>query len=319
MTTSRSASLGPDESVGAALRRLREAHELTGAQLAERVEMSQPKISRIERGRGRPNPDDVGRIARALGADEDLVRQLTDRAESAHDRMTDWRPTAVGLAGRQVSLAAWEAESRVVRDFQPAVLPGLLQTSGYARFSLRAFQSLIARDSTPPADNTALATDAELTAAVSDRMHRQEALADPGKSFRFVITETVLRSRFCPAAEMVAQIDRIREIAASPNVSIRILLDDALVDVPPMHGFTLLDDRMVIVDLYNTGLITRGRNDARQYRQVFDWFEGRAEADTDPMLARYEALYIERLRAPERPDPPDPPDPPERPGPPDRG
>lgn len=298
MTTSPSAPLGPDESVGAALLRLRRARRLTGAQLADRVEMSQPKISRIERGRGLPDPEDVGRIARALGADEDLVRQLMDRAESAHDRMTDWRPTAVGLAGRQRSLADWEAESQVVRDFQPAVVPGLLQTSGYARFSLRAFQSLIAQDSTPPADNAALTADAALFAAVSERMRRQEALADSGKSFLFVITETVLRSRFCPAAEMVAQIDRIRQIADAPNVTIQILPDDAFVDLAPMHGFTLLDDRLIIVDLYNTGLISRGRNDARQYRQVFDWFEGRAETDIDPILARYEALYIESLRTP---------------------
>lgn len=64
----------------------------------------------------------------------------------------------------------------------------------------------------------------------------------------------------------------------------------------PMPGVT--NEPTIVVDGFNTGLVSRGRDDARQYRQVFDWFEGRAETDIDPILARYEALYIESLRTP---------------------
>lgn len=297
MTDSHGAPHDPDEPVGATLLRMRKAARLTGKQLAARVDMSQPKISRIERGQGLPDPDDIATIARELGAGEALVRDLMERAESAHDRLTDWRPTAVGLAGRQRSVEQSESTTQVVRDFQPAVVPGLLQTSGYARSILMAFQSLAALDRTPPADNSALAEDADVLAAVSGRVRRQEVLADQSKNFRFVITEPVLRSRFCPPIEMLGQIARLREIAAGPrNIVLLIVRDDAIVDIPPMHGFTLFDDRMIIVDVFNTGLVSRGRNDARQYRQVFDWFESRAEADVDPILVRYERLYLDRLR-----------------------
>ena len=300
MTASHGAPLDPadpEEPVGATLLRMRKALRLTGKELADRVGMSQPKISRIERGQGLPDPDDIGRIARELGADDDLVRVLMERAERAHDRLTDWRPTSASLAGRQRSMAQWESTAQVLRTFETAVVPGLLQTSGYVRSILVAFQSLVALDRTAPPDLAAAADDAALLAAVSGRVRRQEVLADQSKTFRFVLTETVLRSRFCPPIEMLAQIARLREVAAGPeHIVLRIVPDDAVVDIPPMHGFTLYDDRMVIVDVFNTGLVSRGRNDARQYRQVFDWFESRAESDVDPILARYERRYLEELR-----------------------
>src|SRR5512132_1347039 len=94
-----------EEPVGAVLARMRRAKRITGAKLAAVVGMSQPKISRIERGKGLPDPEDVRQIARALGADEDAVRVLVERTERLHGRMTDWRPASAGWPGQQKTLA----------------------------------------------------------------------------------------------------------------------------------------------------------------------------------------------------------------------
>jgi transcriptional regulator with XRE-family HTH domain len=289
MTTTPGIPASPDEPVGQVLARMRKAKRLTGGQLAAIVGMSQPKISRIERGQGLPDPEDIGSIARALGADEPLARELMDRAESSHDRMTDWRPTPIGLAGRQKSVAQWEAASKVVRVFEPALVVGLLQTSGYARSVLVAFQRLAGSGAAPMSETAVLA-------AVSARVQRQEILADAGKTFRFVMTETVLRNHLCPPAEMLAQIAHLRAVSARySNVSIEIIPDLRPWVVAPQHGFTMFDDRAVIVDLYNTGLTSRGRTDAHIYRQVFDLFEEMAVADIDPLLDKYEKLYVDEL------------------------
>jgi hypothetical protein len=136
---------------------------------------------------------------------------------------------------------------------------------------------------------------------VSARVRRQEILEDRTKNFHFVMTETVLRNRVCPPAEMMAQIARLRAFAGSPNVSVGFIPADAEFVIPPQHGFTMLDDRMVIMDLYNTGLTSPGRMDSRRYRQVFDLFEGLAVADNGPMLDRYEQLYLDLLRRPAAP------------------
>ncbi|WIM94253.1 helix-turn-helix transcriptional regulator [Actinoplanes oblitus] len=287
-------SIGDDapfepEPVGATLARMRRARRLTGTQLADMVRMSQPKISRLERGKGLPDPADVATVARALGADEAQIRDLVRRAEDAQDRMTDWRPTVSPLVSRQESLAEWEADTVEVRDFQPALLAGLLQTSGYAREALLSFQTLARPVDDEPAETAILP-------AVTARIRRQEVLGDPAKSFRFVITESVLRSQVCPPAEMLAQLSHLRALLARhSNVRFAVIPDEGPLAFPPLHGFTLLDDRLVLIDVYNTGLVSRGPTDVRHYHKVFELFEASATTDLGPLLDKHEARCIEQL------------------------
>ena len=289
MTAAGSAPAEPEEPVGAILAKMRHARGLTGADLADMVNMSQPKISRIERGRASADPEDVRAIARALGADESLIQTLIRRAEQSQDRMTDWRPVPTDLASRQDRVRDWEISAREVRDFQPAVLTGLLQTSGYARATLASFHRVAS-----PAPGKLVET--SILAAVSARVRRQEALADPDRSFRFVFLEAVLRNPLCPPAEMIAQVNRIREVSARyTNVTIGVVPDGTALAIPPLHGFTLFDEALILIDAYNTGLTTRGRTDIKQYRQVFEEFQAHATTDVEPILARYEKLYLDQL------------------------
>jgi transcriptional regulator with XRE-family HTH domain len=276
------------EPVGLVLARLRRAQRISGADLADRVGMSQPKISRIERGKGLPVPEDVGAIARALGAAEETVQALMRQADRAHDRMTDWRPVVSGLANRQERLVDWEAAAGEMWDFEPVILAGLLQTSGYARSVLTSFQRL-QRDDFPEA------FEVSVLAAVTARIGRQEALADSQKSFRFLFTEAALRTRICPPAEMLSQINHLRFLAQRPNVVLAVITDDAPIPIPPLHGFTLFDDDMVVIDVYTTGLVSRSSADVQQYRQVFELFWDVATDDIGPLCDRYEAYYIEQL------------------------
>jgi transcriptional regulator with XRE-family HTH domain len=282
-----------DEPVGMVLARMRHARGLTGAELADLVNMSQPKISRIERGLGRINPKDVGVIARALGADTRLSQELTERAEQSQEHMTDWRPTMTGFAGQQRTMARWESTAEVVRIFEPALFPGALQTSGYATAVFRDFRRLIE----PATDDL---TERALLTAVSARVKRQEALADRSKSFRFVIGEAALKHRHYPPVEMLAQISHVRGVLArNTNVEIGLIRDNAPV-IPLLHGFTLLDARLVVVDLYNTGLISRSRKDIDTYQRLFDTL-GAQTVDIGPVLDEYYDFYVDLLRAPPRP------------------
>lgn len=289
MTTYPGTPPDEEEPVGAALKRMRQERRVSGRGLAHAVGLSQSTVSRIERGIGSPAVDDIRRLAVALGADERQVADLVLRAERAHDRMTDWRPTSDTLAGRQESVAEWEAGARVTRDFQPTILPGLLQVSGYARAVLRLFQPLARL----PAGEL---TEAAVLAAVSARMRRQEVLADRSKSFAFIVTEAVLKSAVCPPAEMLAQIHHLREVIARyDNVSLTVVPDGAPMAVPPLHGFTLLDDDLVVIDVYNTGLVSRGGKDVEIYHQIFEMIQGSA-AEAGPALERCQAIHVEALR-----------------------
>jgi transcriptional regulator with XRE-family HTH domain len=275
----------PDEPVGRVLARMRHARGLTGAALAKAVGMSQPKISRIERGRGLPDPQDIGVLARALGASEQDAQGLMQRAERSHDRMTDWRTVSSTLASRQMDLANWERAATEIREFGAVFLPGLLQTSGYARAVLSIAQRL-------DIGGVSESSEAAVLAAVSERLRRQQILADRSKTFRFLIAESTLQNHPCGPAEMLAQIDHLREVSRRHYVG--VLLNADTRDFPPMHGFFLIDDQVVVIDTYTTGLLSRGRKDTETHRRIFDLYEGLA-VDAEEPLTKYHDWYVELL------------------------
>jgi transcriptional regulator with XRE-family HTH domain len=275
----------PDESLGSILARLRHGAALTGQELGRRMGMSQAKISRLENGVGVPAVADVRRIAEHLQAPPELIERLVELTERAGDQMTDWRPARGMVASLQREVEHLEATARTICVFQPALIVGLAQTDQYMRSIFGAAHYV-----------------RSIPEAVSVRVKRQEVLFDPDREFRFVMTETVLRNRICKPQYMPAQLQRLRDLAALPNVSIRLIRSEAELAIAPMHGFELLDDRLVLVDVFNTVLTTRGRSDVELYRDVFERLERNATAEIDPILDQYLEYYLDLARpAPRQP------------------
>ena len=283
----------PNEQVGATLARLRRAKGLSGGEAGRRAGMSQAKVSRIENGIGHHSPADIGKLARALEVDEAVVVQMMSRAEIAHRRPTDWRPAPVGLAGAQRVIAAEEAGVETLFCFESTIVHGLLQTSEYARALLSVFQiqeHVLAVDVGNPA--------ASVAESLSARVGRQEILTDPRRSFRFVMMEAALSNSFCAPVDMLAQIHRLGEVRERlRNVSIAIVPAAARSVIPPLHGFEILGDKLVMVDTFNTSLTSDAEPDVRLYRKVFESFAAHAVTDIEPILARYRDHYTELLVA----------------------
>jgi len=285
------ASDGPSLTLGPTLQNLRKSRRLTGKRLAELAGMSQSKISRIENGVGAaPSAEDVERLARVLGAGEALSLQLVEEARQLREPVGDWEVGDVDLASRQQDTEQLELAATHFKVFQPTVVIGLLQTGGYAKAVLSALQRLTVPGS---AGGEARA----VYGAVSVRVHRQAILSDPDKHFDFVMSEAVLSNRICPIEEMPAQLLRIREVAAQPNVTVSIIPADAHWSIPPYHGFSILDDRHLFVDLYDTGLSKHDQSDADLYGGVFDAMKELAVRDIEPILERYRRQYARELAA----------------------
>lgn len=278
----------PVEPVGAILARWRKRLKLTGQALGDRVGMSQAKISRLENGVVAAEPGDVRLLAQELGMPPDEVQRVVELAEHADNQLTDWTWAQHGLAIAQDEMGRIETAAKELRVFQPAVIPGLLQTSEYARAIMSELKDEL--DDARLADSTATVSE-----AVTARIKRSEILTLSNREFHFLITEQVLRNRVCKPAEMLAQIDRVRELATVPNVHLRIIPDDAPLPIAPLHGFYVADDRWVSVDLFNTTVMSKGRRTVRTYRRAFDALERVALADTGELLKRYEAQYVRML------------------------
>jgi transcriptional regulator with XRE-family HTH domain len=289
---------GARAALGAALARLRRRSGLTGQQLGRQVGMSQGKISKIENGAVTPSARDVARLAEALGADADEVRNLVERTEGLHDQFTDWRLTVERLTSGQQELAHDEERATRIAVFQMAAVPGLLQTAEYARAVLTEHATVLSGNDPGQDPHTA-------PAAVSLRIQRQEVLEDARKHFEFIIAEVVLSTPVGSPAQMLAQLERIRSVAGQENVQIRILPWDAGLAFRPVTSFHLFDDRVVVIDLIGTTVISRGQEDARIYRTVFDHFLARSSADIGPILDRYVLRYADQARAAVRHDPAD--------------
>ncbi|MET7396949.1 helix-turn-helix transcriptional regulator [Dactylosporangium sp. NPDC005572] len=288
MTDSPNPADQPVEPVGAVLARWRKRRKLTGQALGSRVGMTQSKISRLETGAVAAEPGDVRLLAEELGMPPAEVERIVELAERSDDRLTDWTSAQPGLSARQREMGRIEESARAHRVFQPTVVPGLIQTSEYARAILSSFKDEL--DDARIADSPVAVAE-----AVNARMRRSQILFLPDRTFHFLITEQVLRNRVCDPAAMVAQIARLREVAAYPNVDLRIIADDAELPIAPYHGFYVADDRWVIVDLFNASVLSKGRRTVHTYRRVFDALEGVASTEIGDLLDDYQARYARML------------------------
>ncbi|BFU45437.1 helix-turn-helix domain-containing protein [Krasilnikovia sp. MM14-A1004] len=278
----------PIEPVGAILARWRKRQKLTGQVLGDRVGMSQAKISRLENGVVAAEPGDVRLLAEALGMPQAEVERVVELAEHADNRLTDWTWAQQGLATAQSEMGRIETAAKDLRVFQPAVVPGLLQTSEYARAIMTELKEEL--DDARLVDSAVMVSE-----AVTARMKRSEILALPDREFRFLITEQVLRNRVCRPADMIAQIERMRELAARPNVYLLIIPDHAPLPLAPFHGFYVADNRWVSVDLFNTSVMSKGHRTVRIYRRAFDALERVALTDAVDLLDHYQARYVRMM------------------------
>ncbi|WP_433791172.1 helix-turn-helix domain-containing protein [Actinoplanes sp. CA-252034] len=275
------------QTVGALLRARRERLRLSGSTLASRAGLTQSKVSRIETGHTAANPEDVRRLAEAMrmtpGEVEELVRLATESRSGAD--ANDWRVDHFSeVARKQVELQQAESAALEIRVFQPSIVPGLLQVSGYAEAVMRPWYEELG-DSGPEAE-------ADLIAAVAARLQRQRILTVTSRSFHFILAEATLSHRLGNPEDMLAQIRKIRELAQRDNVTIAIIPADVPLTFPLMHSFELLDDAYVLIDLYTVSFTAEVVSDLRSYRRIFDILASSATTEITPILDRYADLYL---------------------------
>ncbi|MGV9929997.1 helix-turn-helix domain-containing protein [Streptomyces olivaceoviridis] len=244
------------KALGVRLRVLRGESGLTGAGLAQRAGVGQPTVSKIETGRMVPSRDVLDRILGALGVDESVsreVRELLAGVIAAEDA----EPTAVDVAeGTTVDEEVRSAQS--VRSFQCVVLPAMLQSAEYAR---HVFQS--APRSTPEA----------VGRAVAARVDRQSVLYEPGRESVFVVTEAVLRTWPGSPALMLAQFDRLLAVESLSTVRLGVIPWRRPVPVLPRHGFTLCDQRAVVIETFDNERVSTDTAEVAAYEETFERFE----------------------------------------------
>ncbi|MFF3399345.1 helix-turn-helix domain-containing protein [Streptomyces sp. NPDC002659] len=266
--------------LGAALRALRQASGKEAKAVARGALMSPSKLSKIENAKLQPSATDVERILIAIGVPDDIKAEYTEAARTAGTETTEWRLLKrVGVHKGQQEVKALEAQMSVLRLFQPALVPGLLQTPEYIRTVLKRHQ--LSEDS--------------LARTISGRLERQAILYDSTKSLRFIITEPVLLWRILTPQMMAAQLDRIASISRLPHVDIRVVPLGAQQHDVANHSFSIRDDRMVTVETVHAEVLVTDPRDVALYVKKYEGFEQVALCG-DAMRSMLESIRDRYLR-----------------------
>jgi transcriptional regulator with XRE-family HTH domain len=213
------------------LARMRKAAGLTGEQLAQALgwteKTGRTKVSKIENGKQTPSPEEVRAWAEASGHPE-AAAELLDLLADVQTVHTRWRRRLRGgQAPIQEDIDRRTQAAKRIRNAEVAMIPGLLQTAGYARSIITAVSAAYGTT--------------DVDAAVQARMRRQDVLYDQSKAFEFVITEAALRLLPCPPQVMAGQLDRLMSMDL-PNVTLGIIPLGVELQIMPYNGFLLLDD-----------------------------------------------------------------------------
>lgn len=227
--------------LAARLKAIRAAAAPSGSEFARIIGWQQPRVSKLETGKQLPTEADIRAWVAASGASESVVTELLGLLVAARVEYVTHRDESRiegGLTKVQEAQAAAEARVTYIAEWQPAMVPGLVQTAAYARELLeRPDRSTL----TDPGD-----VDPEAMAA--GRIRRQDVLYQPGRRIELILGEAALRSTPGTITTLLGQLDRLVSVIDLPTVSLGIV-PFPLMPVMPLSSFFMHDEVVYIETL----------------------------------------------------------------------
>lgn len=262
------------------LRDLRASSGLSGVRAATRAGISQPRISRIEWGVFVPTDKEIRDLCQIYKAPAGIRRRLLRAAE---DMRAEAKPSRIvmqrGDAHRlQQRIRRIEADSAEVGVYQPALVPGLLQTPGYMRAVFSDGGDIIGDD---------------LERSIEERMSRS-AVLESNKRFTFVMAEGALRWQAVSTEVMAAQLGHL--VGLAERIRIGVIPWTRPVRVFTTHGFSIYDRRAVILGTRTRTSFITDPLDVADYVKMFDEltsaaiFGADAQAIMSALMDGYRAL-----------------------------
>jgi transcriptional regulator with XRE-family HTH domain len=248
----------PQRRLARVLRRLREDANLTIEQVAEKLDLSQSTVSRMETAQVGVRPNDLRPLLDLYGVGgaqrDELLKLARERRQQA------WWNRYKDL--QSVALASLERGTSSILQWSALLVPGLLQTEAYTR--------AILGDRLPERSP-------DIERRVEFRLKRQELLSDPqAPQFRVILDEAILKRPIGGPSLMWRQLQHLVDEASKPNITLQVLPFGA-----GMHGgldgeFTILqypdpaDPDVVYLETAAGQRYDESGDVARRYNLIFD-------------------------------------------------
>ena len=180
---------------------------MTKREAAASVLWTESKLSRIETGATTAAPADVRLLLIQYGVEEARVKEAVEFAKAAR-RPDEWAGYREAYTNSALSLFSQEGSASLILKFEPSLVPGLFQTEEYARAVLKD-----------------LGTDPKvIDLKLRGRMRRQEILDDErGPELNFIIGEAAISRPVGGRKVMLAQIDRLTQLATLNRVNLQVI------------------------------------------------------------------------------------------------
>jgi len=203
---------GPDSegpSLGAALRQAREEKDMLLRELAEAINRDIGVVSRWETGDRTPKPEQVAQILTKLQVTGDRYDEIMTLAYGTNE--SQWVATTLPEQRQQLAaLVDWEQRATRIVEVHPLLIPGLLQTPEYVEGIMTA----------------AGVPSGEIALRVTSRLGRREAITKRKPAELLVLLgQGALNQDIGCRPAMIRQLDHLLEMAARPNIELRIVPD----------------------------------------------------------------------------------------------
>ncbi|WP_066954228.1 helix-turn-helix domain-containing protein [Streptomyces lushanensis] len=253
--------------LGQELRRLRELKGMTAEEVAERLLVSQSKISRLENGRRSISQRDVRDLCGVYEVqDHRVVDSLMQMAKDS--RQQGWWH-AFGDIPYSVYIGL-ETDAASLRVYEPQVVPGLLQTRSYA-------EALI---------NGALPESAvpDVEKRVGVRLRRQDRINSTDNPLRLwaVVDEAALRRVVGNRRLMREQLEHLVEQSQLPHVTVQVLPFDMGAHPGISGHYAVLefpdasDSSVVYIEGVTSDLYLEKANDVQRYSVMYEHLRAQA-------------------------------------------
>lgn len=188
-----------------------------------------------------------------------------------------------GSRRRQEASAAVYDRARLFRIYEPAVVPGLLQTREYAVAVLLTFTDFVRAPQ-----------DAE--AGADARIQRQRVLTHGDRRFHMLLGEQCLHTNVGGLDVMIPQLERLLELLRLPHLRLGIIPFDAPYRVPLNNGFWIMDETLVQFDTYTAELSLIRPDEIELYGRAFERLAALAVYGTEARAMVVQALETLRPR-----------------------